>query len=358
MISKEEALRQSVVINSLRLPATLLVIASHCVITLKTTSLPYSLSADNIFLILEHLCLSFGPIAVSLFSMITGYFFFYKLQSYSFSIYKTEINKRVKTLLLPYLLWNIIAIILLYFKNYVGEKAGLDFAYSAKEVFVLGHYNLLELIVLPINGPLWYVRDIIGLVLLSPLIYILIYKRTLGKIAIIGLFGVSYFAALRLGHIPLFFLLGAYLGFHKESVLLFAEKFKIPSYLFGWVYIYLRIFHGGDAWATNLHLYALFCTIVALVNLGNTLYKRNKALSDYWASFTPAVFFMYAVHAVLVINLVRGTLYAILPWNDAWEKIVTLLVTATVVPIICYYMYKVLSKLFPRISLLLSGGRG
>lgn len=95
MITKEESLRQSVVINSLRLPATILVIASHCVVSLSTKSIPLSLSSENLFLMLEYLCLSFGPVAVSLFSLITGYFFFFKLKSYNFSSYKTEVGKTV-----------------------------------------------------------------------------------------------------------------------------------------------------------------------------------------------------------------------------------------------------------------------
>ncbi|MCI5560740.1 MAG: acyltransferase [Phocaeicola sp.] len=357
-MNKEEAQRQSIVINSLRFPATVLMIASHCVITLKTETIPHTFSIDNIFLMLEHLCLSFGPISVSVFALITGYFFFFKTQSYSLHTYKNDLSKRIKTLLIPYLLWNIIALVLLYGKNYIGSKIHLSFAYNEHEMaFVTGH-NFFEHMILPVNGPLWYVRECIYFTVLSPIVYFFVHKKTLGKLFLLLLFLVSYFFVFRVAHFTCFFALGAYLGLHKESILDFAKKIRIWGYALGWIYPYLRIFYGSEEWAENLRIYTLFFCIIAIINIGSFIYDKQKNLSIYLASFAPSVFFVYSLHMVLIVNLVRGTLYAILPWDNTIEKIVALLATTIIVPILCYYIYRAVARLFPRLSTILSGGRG
>lgn len=157
MLSPEIFKKQSQVINSLRFPAVLLVIASHCVITTRNQALPFALDAENLFLSLEQLWLSFGPTAVALFALVTGYFYFYKVTSYPLNDYITAQRKRIKSLLLPYILWNLLAIALLWGKNSIGQALDLGFAYNEAEVFVLNAYSVPQLILLPIDSALWYV---------------------------------------------------------------------------------------------------------------------------------------------------------------------------------------------------------
>lgn len=50
-------------------------------------------------------------IAVPTFYLISGYFFFYKVTNFDFLTYKRKLEKRVHTLLNPYLLWNVLPIL-------------------------------------------------------------------------------------------------------------------------------------------------------------------------------------------------------------------------------------------------------
>ena len=64
----------------------------------------------------------FCRIAVPTFFLISGYLFFFKLEEWSTDIWFNKLKKRVRTLLIPYLLWNLIAIIvslMLLLHNYV-----------------------------------------------------------------------------------------------------------------------------------------------------------------------------------------------------------------------------------------------
>lgn len=363
MLSPETFKKQSQIINSLRFPAVLLVIASHCVITTRNQALPFSLEAENVFLSLEQLWLSFGPTAVGLFALITGYFYFYKVTNYSLNDYLTAQRKRIKSLFLPYVLWNLLAFAFLWGKNTVGDALGLGFAVNEAEKSLVSNIGILQIMLLPIDHPLWYIREIIILSLVSPIVYWLVKNKYVGAIILAILFGVPqlanlpYYEYLRSTHITFFFILGSYLGYHKRSLLV-GGRVKYLSYALGLIYPAYRIWFV-DVWFLSQYANILLLFwVVAAINIGIDLYNKKPELSRRLAGLTPAVFFMYAAHAILIINLIRGTVYSVLPWDDAWEKIIALIVTSILAPIVTYVAYRVLSKYFPRISEFLSGGRG
>ena len=83
--------------------------------------------------------------------------------------YVAKLKSRAKSLLLPLIFWNLVFILMLYIKQtFVGigeHKLVVD--YSLKDWFlVFVNQNSSGL---PINTPLWFVRDLIVMVLISPL---------------------------------------------------------------------------------------------------------------------------------------------------------------------------------------------
>ena len=48
-------------------------------------------------------------VAVPIFFLISGYLFFYNLEEWNKNIWIDKLKKRIKTLLVPYILWNLIA---------------------------------------------------------------------------------------------------------------------------------------------------------------------------------------------------------------------------------------------------------
>ena len=73
----------------------------------------------------EFLTHSLPRIAVPMFFFISGYYAFYKKDWSQRSIWTVELKKRVKTLLIPYLLWNSIYLVILLAKTQVGLRLGL-----------------------------------------------------------------------------------------------------------------------------------------------------------------------------------------------------------------------------------------
>lgn len=115
--------------------------------------------------------------AVPSFFFISGYLFC--KNGLSFGIFVQKLKNRVKTLLIPYILWTLIAFVVLsvkylpcfesYFENLNKVPYNLHLFIMSfidrpvPEGFVSTHDPLLF--------PLWYVRDLMLLVLITPVIY-------------------------------------------------------------------------------------------------------------------------------------------------------------------------------------------
>ena len=75
--------------------------------------------------------LTLAQTAVPMFFFISGYLFFNRLHDWNWSVYLGKLRKRCKTLLVPFVLWNTIAIVALFlaFVRHAGfhEATGLIF---------------------------------------------------------------------------------------------------------------------------------------------------------------------------------------------------------------------------------------
>jgi len=107
-------------------------------------------------------------IAVPIFFCISGYLFFLKFRG-TINEFVLKYKKRAKSLLLPYLIWSIWGLVF-YF--------GLQLFPQSKNFFtndLIVNYSLKKILntifLNPIPYQLWFVRDLIVLVILTPIIY-------------------------------------------------------------------------------------------------------------------------------------------------------------------------------------------
>ena len=110
--------RQSEVIAAMRFPLMVLLLFAH---VLPMTSIPIEMnfSEMNVYhLFSEGISHNLSRIRNPLFFFFSGFFFFRKLEKWSLDFYHLQLKKRVISLLLPYLLWNILMILAVYIKNY------------------------------------------------------------------------------------------------------------------------------------------------------------------------------------------------------------------------------------------------
>ncbi len=348
--------RNSRLIDAIRFPLLLMVVFSHCVIIRQNTPISFEMSADNLFHFSELFFRSIGAISVAGFALISGYFFFLK-EDFTLTFYKKSILKRKNSLLYPYILWNTIAFLLLWAKITIAQKVGFTAGVNPVELSLVKDYPLIKLFLLPIDGPLWYIRDLIVIVLVSPFIGLLL--RYLQKYSIL-LFIAVYLIPINLGlgnHIVFFFCVGAYLAKMGITPIGLSRRLRwfgrIGTLIF---FIALELFCTSPYYGT-IRAVTLVSVVVFLFNAIVYLDERMPKAIDLLLRFTPAVFFIYAVHTILIINLVRGSLYQTALANNGLGQILITLITGTFAVLLSYLCYVVMKKIMPKTLAVLCGGR-
>ena len=156
-------------------------------------------------------------IAVPLFFCISGYLFFFNFKA-GFKEFKSKYTKRFRTLVIPYLFWTI-GVLLVYFILQLFPGTSNFSEIRIKDFRAIDFFN--RIFIAPIPLQLWFVRDLIIITILSPVVYWLI--RVLNFIPVLVLF-VAWlfdFDFIILSNFSLlFFAFGAYLSIKKDTVLL------------------------------------------------------------------------------------------------------------------------------------------
>ena len=171
-------------------------------------------------------------IAVPMFFVYSGYFFF-KGKECGFRIWLGKMKIRMRTLLLPFFLWSVIGS--LFFMCIDKTQRNFSILEIFNNTFWMNAYTPSSYLpqwigyeipkVTPLNMPLWYVRDLLILMCLSPLVYVVLQRKLLGKFLLISLlvvflfFNTDKFPYIGIDSL-LFFVSGAFLSYLSKDVFL------------------------------------------------------------------------------------------------------------------------------------------
>lgn len=241
-------------------------------------------------------------IAVPLFFFMSGFLFFYR-SGFTLDIYKQKITKRAKTLLIPYIIWNV-AVIFCYL---LGEwlvpssmpgsmrltnKAGV---WEWLSLFWNAHAGA------PAYFPFWFLRDLMVVILSTPVLYVLLrYGRLFFVIllAVLWLFGL-WFDVPGVGSTAFFFFsFGAWFSLNKRCFTEDFRKLRWPS----------TVFYSGLVvcntwlWQQNITDYAFLQglgTLIGLVMvLSWTAHGVRRGGLQMPVFLEKSAFFVYAFHGV------------------------------------------------------------
>lgn len=167
----------SMSVNVLRFPLAIMILVGHVLYMPVVGGSLYELLNKSLYGFIEEY-------AVSIYFFIAGYVFFYNIVSFDRETYFYKLKKRIKTIVVPYLIWNTIAIVLTVCKKsvvkYVYSNAGGPTDLHLSIINILKCYwNYDGMLVdnhsvnygTPLNSPLWFLRSLMILALLSPLLY-------------------------------------------------------------------------------------------------------------------------------------------------------------------------------------------
>lgn len=299
-------------------------------------------------------------IAVPIFFTISGYLFFLGLKG-SLSEFEKKMKKRVKTLVFPYLLWSILGILLYLvlqslpvIQNFFTRK--LISEYSVKE--------LLDTIFLnPIPYQFWFIRDLIMLTVLSPLLFWLLrYFKIWLIILLLGLWFYNFDLIIIANEALLFFVIGGHLSLHQQDWILshFSSKNALILFL-SWISILTiktTMIHldMSSLLVTNIiHKIGILIGVLATWGMYDLIVKKMNSKESKYSFLFSFTFFIYAFHEPILTILKKG-FYSILGQGEMIS--IFIYFTAPTIAIlfsilIGYY----LKKITPQFYSLLTGGR-
>lgn len=369
---------QSQVIDFMRFPLIIGVVCIHSVLNLEGVNEP--LWTEWIIKLFTYVLPS---IAVPLFFLIAGYFFFYRgegqVVTFNTTDYGHKLYRRIKTLLIPYLLWNIIYIIVrigntLPFFTTISTRVSathLNLTFSSilhafydttSDPLVLpASIDPLSLH-LPADPPLWFLRDLIVLIILTPLFFFCI-KRLKGYFPLllgllwIGLCGLSMTQEAQFLGSSFFFSIGAYFGIYGKNLINTIPKIKYSYIIYpllSLLDVYLLLC-GNTIIQSLVHCITIIVGSVVCINLSTTIieggYMTVKPL------LTGSVFFIFALHWVVILILNKLIPILLGGVDNPITYIISWLLTIFCTVGICLGIYWFLHRFTPKLCGLLTGGR-
>ena len=161
-------------------------------------------------------------VSVPVFFIMSGFLFFANVEKWSLNVYKSKIIRRMKTLLIPYLIWNLLMAVKLKTISWnifwiFWCPAGIQTDWFGQEQWMTA----------PANMPLWFLRDLIVVSLLTPIIYILVRKFgswLMALLTILYLSGICAFIPGLSAYAVYFFTFGAFFSIRKMNLIESARR--------------------------------------------------------------------------------------------------------------------------------------
>lgn len=345
--------QQSEIIEMMRLPLTILVVFAHMLpFNSQTVPIPHDSQTWYIFTteIISH---GLGALTISSFFIFSGYFFFGKFQSWDWHKYRNSLRQKGKTLLFPYIFWNIAIVAAMLIINYIGEIIGSNREQGAMPAIYDIFWGQ------PANFPLWYVRDLMCMMLISPLFFVLLKRGGRWGILLLMAWYISgyYIPLTGFGSTAIFFFgVGAYFSIYRQNMISFAEKFRVISWLIAPCLLIASTLGGGYEWGGYVSRLFVIVGIVATFNVFHRLHKNYK-LRLWLIKWSAPAFFIYVAHEIYIINWLKGGL-ARLPLSEGSPlRLIAFCITPFVCTAICILLYKFFNRFTPRALAITTGGR-
>ena len=289
-------------------------------------------------------------LANCLFFIISGYLFARNVTDSNSAVKKTLM--RIKSLLPPYIIWNILFVFVYVVLDLIPGLS--NFNNSSGTIDQLKHQTLAKvlynLFVSPAAFQLWFIRDLLVMFLVAP---ILCYVSRKSQMLAFMLALASTFIYGWL----IYFWTGIILGVNRYNV----ENYYRDS----WIVIVTGLAYWGYAFAKSLWGVYLHSMPHALINLMSIyfvwaaydLLSKGKIISKngIWKFICGYSFFIYCFHEPS-LNIFKKLALAVCGINP-WAIIIFYFINPILIIAIAVIIAKVLKKNAPNVYALFTGGR-
>ena len=324
----------------------------------------------NLFRISVGVCLAHVPVPV--FFFISGYLFINKLSDWDNNVFFEKLKNRFKTLFVPYMIWNTIFVMVfayIFFK--IGGLHALRSFFGERDItsFYWDYYYWNQTktdwlgIPTPSSGPfllsLWYIRDLMVMMVFSPALYFLFkYTRKWGMIILL----LSYISSIGL-KIPgfsttaiFFFGLGVYFNLNKINPTGFCSRYRHLIYIVTFIlWIIITCFNEDKTPIGNLinPFWTLFC-FISFINLATSFVKKGLMIPRF---LTRSSFFVYVSHPILITSYCNSLMVRIFGETHVASLTISFILSPILIVAICVLCYQLLHHFLPSICRVLTGNR-
>lgn len=259
--------------------------------------------------------MTFTQIAVPYFFLVSGFFFF-KHDYYKRDAYWKMLQKKAKSLFIPFVIWNVVGVAILWI---TGQLFNVESVWNF----------ILQFAESKFYGPLWYVRDLLCLMLLVPL-YQWIYRYNSKVIyVLIGLFLYWYWIPVDCRWFSseglFFFFLAGIINEHKNLL----EK-QFPF----WIVMGMLILWMGLSFFTPVFQYLhKFCTLLGIITFWLLMDHCRWLHVDAVKKLAQFSFIIYVLHfyPLKIMKVYMGKMF----YGNEWMSLMCYLLLPLVTCGLC-----------------------
>ena len=246
-------------------------------------------------------------VAMPVFFIMSGYLFFANVDRLDVTIYKKKIWRRVKTLLIPYLIWNLLMAVKL--KTFSWSIYWVFWCPAGIQTDWLGHEQMMTA---PANMPLWFLRDLMVVSLLTPIIYILVRKLgywLMALLTVLYLSGVCAFIPGLSAYAFFFFTIGAFLSIRKRDLIESLMRFEWPAYGLSLMFaITMLLTYSTSFFSSMMLCFRLTGAIAVFCLASRILTSTNRRLPSL---ICDSAYFIYLSHYVFFFSFIDTAFFSL-----------------------------------------------
>lgn len=333
-------------ITNLRFPLIVGVVLDHASVVM-----PESVRGDDMPSILFTMLQTVVKISVPVFFIISGFLFFKGVESYGRELFERKLRSRVRTLLVPYVLWTLICLLYLSLKHlptilHTGDLGCISDMFTW-QIFWMYKESL------PLHFALWYVRDLMLMCLITPVIWLFIkHLKHIAMLLIFGLFmihNIDYHISFPIS--IFYFSLGSYFSICHIDIQKISMKLGRSILLIAAIAIGCSVLEDITLTRFSHIMFALCCLGMSCFFTGKYECKIPQLLTD-------SVFFVYASHCIMIVMMFNRIFMPLIPDTayPAW-LFLRLFVVGILTLVTCVLLFVLLRRFFPKTISILTGSR-
>lgn len=343
----------SATITWLRFPIVVMIVMLHC----YSVALDKSVCQEGFFRAVYPFALWLGETGVPLAFFISGYLFFASQKTY-----KEKLKSRFHSLFVPYIFWNSLILFVYVVLMWLGHPLEIARKSIADYTWVdyLNAYWIRGKIQggngVPLLCPYWFIRNLMILCVISPIIYYGIRKAWYLVSLLLTVWWVSIPHNAMIPSSLLFFSLGATFSIHRQDLLVLLSRYS-QSLLVAWgfisfLHILLHWLHFEGAF--YFHRGSIVLNIFVMIWLAYRITQGE--VSDKMQFLSHPSFWVFTVHYPFVVFLRKSTL-SVFNSSSTMVQIGMYSLLLVAVLVLCILSYCVVVALFPRFAKFATGER-